>query len=113
MTTRTTTFRFYEELNDFLPRAHRKRDAVYRYTGMPSVKNAIEAQGVPHVEVDFVLVDGVSVGSGHLLRGDCGCWGSIRCIGMIGKTRISPRWRRRSGGACTGGEPITSTWRTS
>ena len=26
----TATFRFYEELNDFLPREQRKRDIVYR-----------------------------------------------------------------------------------
>jgi len=34
-----------------------------------SVKDAIESTGVPHTEVDLVLVDGVSVGFGHLLTG--------------------------------------------
>ena len=34
-----------------------------------SVKDAIESAGVPHTEVDLILVDGVSVGFGHLLTG--------------------------------------------
>jgi len=69
MNDRTATFRFYEELNDFLPLDRRKRDVAYRFRGTPSVKDAVEAQGPPHVEVDLILVDGVSVGFDHLLRG--------------------------------------------
>jgi uncharacterized protein with PIN domain len=61
-------FRFYAELNDFLPRERRGGDALYAFDGTPSVKDAIESQGVPHVEVDLILVDGVSVGFGHPLR---------------------------------------------
>ena len=34
-----------------------------------SVKDAIESTGVPHPEVDLILVDGVSVGFGHVLMG--------------------------------------------
>jgi hypothetical protein len=61
-------FRFYAELNDFLPRNSRGRDVGYAFRGAPTVKDAIEAQGVPHVEVDLILADGVSVGFGHLLH---------------------------------------------
>ena len=61
--------RFYEELNDFLPPARRKRSFVYRFRGTPAVKDAIEALGVPHTEVDLILVDGVSVRFSHRLRG--------------------------------------------
>jgi len=62
-------FRFYEELNDFLaPGVRRKSFAVEIDRGR-SVKDAIESSGVPHTEVDLVLVDGVSVGFGHVLRG--------------------------------------------
>jgi len=49
-------FRFYEELNDFLAPHRRKRAIVYRFRGSPSVKDAIEAQGVPHAEVDLIIV---------------------------------------------------------
>ena len=55
-------FRFYEELNDFLPQEMRKVTFTYEFTGNPSVKDAIEALGVPHVEVDLVVVNGESVG---------------------------------------------------
>jgi len=61
-------FRFYEELNDFLPPRRRKREFVYAYRGSPAVKDAIEALGVPHVEVDLILVDGRSVDFTHTLR---------------------------------------------
>lgn len=62
-------FRFYEELNDFLPSARRKRAFAWRFRGTPSVKDTIEAIGVPHTEVDLVLVDGRSVGFGEKLHG--------------------------------------------
>lgn len=62
-------FRFYEELNDFLATQRRKRAFSYRFRGTPAVKDAIEAVGVPHTEVDLILVDGVSVRFSHKLRG--------------------------------------------
>src|SRR3954468_23432056 len=63
------TFRFYEELNDFLAPALRKRDVAIPVDRARSVKDAIESAGVPHPEVDLILVDGRSVDFGHLLRG--------------------------------------------
>jgi uncharacterized protein with PIN domain len=61
------TFRFYAELNDFLPVDRRKVEIPYRFHVSPTVKDAIEALGVPHVEVDLILVNGVSVGFDHRL----------------------------------------------
>ena len=54
-------FRAYEELNDFLPEEDRKQWFVYRFNGSPSVKDAVEAAGIPHTEVDLILVNGESV----------------------------------------------------
>jgi len=65
----TAIFRFYEELNDFLPEPRRKRDFAVEIDRARSVKDAIESVGVPHPEVDLILVDGKSVGFDHLLRG--------------------------------------------
>ena len=62
-------FRFYEELNDFLPEERRKRDSTVEIDRARSVKDAIESLGVPHTEVELILVDGHSVGFEHLLRG--------------------------------------------
>ena len=63
------TLRFYEELNDFLPAELRKRDVAVPVDRSRSVKDAIESMGVPHTEVDLIVVDGKSVDFGHLLRG--------------------------------------------
>ena len=63
------TFRFYEELNDFLPEGLRKRDFEVEVDRARSVKDAIESVGVPHTEVDLIVVDGRSVDFAHLLRG--------------------------------------------
>ncbi len=66
---RRAEFRFYQELNDFLPLARRGHSFSFAFYGTPSVKDAVEAIGVPHPEVDLILVDGVSVVFGHLLEG--------------------------------------------
>jgi uncharacterized protein with PIN domain len=66
--TNRATFRFYEELNEFLSESMRKRPIVYTFFGHPSVKDAVEAQGVPHTEVDLILVNGISVDFNHALR---------------------------------------------
>ena len=63
------TFRFYEELNDFLPPERRRRAFTHAFDGTPSVKDQVEALGVPHTEVDLILVDGEPVGFERLLRG--------------------------------------------
>jgi uncharacterized protein with PIN domain len=55
------TFRFYEELNDFLPVNKKKVDFLHQFAGNPSVKDIIEAIGVPHLEIDLILVNGASV----------------------------------------------------
>jgi uncharacterized protein len=54
-------FRFYEELNEFLPLEKRKILFPHSFNGNPSVKDVIEALGVPHVEVDLILVNSLSV----------------------------------------------------
>ncbi len=64
----TATFRFYEELNDFLPRERRKLDISVTCAENATVKHQIEALGVPHTEVELILVNGVSVDFDHLLR---------------------------------------------
>lgn len=64
----TAQFRFYEELNDHLPRARRKCSFAHVFEGTPSVKHVIEALGVPHGEIDLILVDGKSVRFSHRLR---------------------------------------------
>src|SRR3981081_4201139 len=58
----TATFRFYEELNDFLPPVRRKRSFDSRCAQAATTKHMIEALGVPHTEVELILVNRESVG---------------------------------------------------
>jgi uncharacterized protein with PIN domain len=64
----TAEFRFYEELNDFLPSEQRKRTNLYRFSGHPGIKDPIEVFGVPHTEVDLITVNGQSVGFDYQLQ---------------------------------------------
>ncbi len=66
----SVTVRFYAELGDLLPAGCRGRTFARRLPpGGSSVKDLIEGAGVPHTEVDLILVDGESVGFEHVLRG--------------------------------------------
>ena len=66
---RQCEFRFYEELNDFLRPECRKRSFTHAFDGTPSVKDRVESLGIPHTEVDLILVDGRSVTFAHKLHG--------------------------------------------
>lgn len=68
MSHKVAVFRFYEELNDLLPSRRQKVSFEYEFDGSPSVKDAIEAIGVPHTGVDLIVVDGRSVGFDYQLR---------------------------------------------
>jgi len=59
-------------LNDFLPVALRQRAFTYpAYDGTQSVKHLIESIGVPHTEVEMILLNGRAVGFSTLVqRGD-------------------------------------------
>ncbi len=61
-------FRFYAELNDFLPRSRRFVDFAYAFDGRQSIKDMIEAIGVPHTEVDLILANGESVDFSYLVQ---------------------------------------------
>ncbi len=57
--------RFYEELNDFLPKEKKKTSFSCTFSGNPSVKDLIESLGIPHVEVDMILINGKSADFNH------------------------------------------------
>lgn len=68
MTTRykSVELRFFGNLVDFLPGG---RSIVERtFDVAPSIKDTIESSGVPHTEVDLILVDGEPVGWERPLR---------------------------------------------
>ncbi len=66
---KTVFFRFYEELNDFLPEEKRKKTFEHSFIGRVSVKDMIESIGIPHTEIDLILVNGSSVGFDYIVSG--------------------------------------------
>jgi len=61
-------FRFYAELNDHLPAEQRYRSVEKEFFVPPSVKALIEGFGVPHTEVELVLVNGESADFSRLIQ---------------------------------------------
>jgi uncharacterized protein with PIN domain len=62
------TFRFYAELNDFLPPAKRDRAFVEILQARASIKDKIESIGVPHPEVTSIVVNGRPVDFAHIVQ---------------------------------------------
>ncbi|HNW12717.1 MAG TPA: Mut7-C RNAse domain-containing protein [Candidatus Rifleibacterium sp.] len=56
------TIRFYEELNDFIRADLRKRPVEKTLAHATTMKDLIESFGVPHTEVDLIVVNGESSG---------------------------------------------------
>ena len=57
--------RFYAELRDFLAPAQRDGHVSHAFREPGSVKDVIESHGVPHTEVELILVNGRSVRFDH------------------------------------------------
>ena len=60
--------RFYEELNDFLPKDKKKKRFEHNFIDRTSVKDLIESLGVPHTEIDLILVNSKSVGFDYIIN---------------------------------------------
>ena len=88
----TATFRFYAELNDFLDRNKRQVAFSHSFFGRPSVKEVIEAIGVPHTEIDLILIDGVSsTFDDHLQGGErIAVYPVCESLELKGVTRLRP-----------------------
>ncbi len=61
-------FRFYAELNGFLPQGRRYKSFPILFTDRVSIKHALESLGVPHTEVDLILVNGESVDFSYIVQ---------------------------------------------
>jgi len=64
----TAFLRFYAELNDFLPADIRQIELTHVFEHQLSVKEMIGSLGVPHSEVDLILVEGQPVDFSYLVR---------------------------------------------
>ena len=57
----TAAFQFFDELNDFLPDNRKDVRFVIPFKEHETAKHMIESLGIPHTEVDVILVNGESV----------------------------------------------------
>ncbi len=62
------TFRYFGSLPELLKRRYREGPIVYRFREHPGVKDAIETMGIPHTEVDAILVNGHSINFNYQLQ---------------------------------------------
>lgn len=62
---KTITIRVYEELNDFLHYSRRKKAFSFSFTIKRTLKDIIESLGIPHTEIDLILVNGEPVSFGY------------------------------------------------
>jgi uncharacterized protein with PIN domain/sulfur carrier protein ThiS len=96
--TAQVTIRFYEELNDFLDPSRRKKPFNAPFHPGDTVKALIEALGVPHTEVDLILVNGESVPFNHRLHDGerVSVYPVFESIEIGGITRVRPSGLRRT-----------------
>ena len=62
------SFRFYASLNDFLPLEQNHIEFAHEFELSTSLKDMIEALGVPHTEIDLVLVNGTPSALTHIVH---------------------------------------------
>jgi uncharacterized protein with PIN domain len=62
--------RFYAELNDHLPPGQQYQTIERSILVPGSVKDLVESCGVPHTEVELIVVNGVSVEFSYIVRDD-------------------------------------------
>ena len=86
------TIRFYGGLNYFLPPQRKQIPFCQPFIGQPTVKELVESIGVPHTEVDLILIDGVSAGFDQQLRGGerISVYPAFRSIDVSAVTRVRP-----------------------
>jgi uncharacterized protein len=90
------SFRFYAELNDHLPPGQRYRTVERDFFLPASVKDMIESFGVPHNELDLVLVNGESSDFSRLVQnGDrVAVYPVFESLDITAELRLRPRTLR-------------------
>jgi uncharacterized protein len=84
-------FRFYAELNDHLPPDEQQKPVEKSFYVPSAVKDMIESFGVPHTEVELIIVNGTSADFSYLVRnGDY-----ISVYPMFESVDITPELRVR------------------
>lgn len=64
----SATFTFYDDLNFFLPRRHKHNPIIHLWDWKASIKDMIESLGVPHPEIDLLIVNETSVDLEYIVQ---------------------------------------------
>ncbi|MGI0486685.1 Mut7-C RNAse domain-containing protein [Pantanalinema rosaneae CENA516] len=85
-------FRFYGSLKDFLSPDRRQTTIVYQFKDAGSIKDAIESLGVPHPEVDLILVNGESIDFDYLVQANdrISVYPAFTALDVSTVTRVRP-----------------------
>lgn len=88
----TLEIRVYAELNDFLPPRSRFSTLRRPVRSHQTVKDIVEAAGIPHTEIDLLLANGESVGFAHHPRpGDrLAVYPVFESLDIAALTRVRP-----------------------
>jgi len=86
-------FRFYAELNAFLPPERRFAEFADGFPDGATVQDRIESIGVPHTAIALILVNGEPVDFAWPVRdGDrIGVYPAFEAFDISGLTRVRPR----------------------
>jgi hypothetical protein len=95
-------FRFYAELNELLPPTKRGSCFVHGLDPAASLKDVIEALGVPHTETGLIVINGESVDfSCPLNDGDrISVYPIFRSLDINPLTRVRPAFKGK-GASCS------------
>jgi uncharacterized protein with PIN domain len=61
-------FHFHDELNFFLPRRRKFTTIMHAFDWRGSIKDMIESLGVPHAEIELIVVNKESVGFSYIVQ---------------------------------------------
>ena len=88
----TAYFRFYAHLNHFLPNHQRKRRFAHPFNWRASIKDMIESLGIPHTEVELLLVNGNPVDFDYIVNPDdkVSVYPPFESIDISGLLSVSP-----------------------
>lgn len=89
-------FCFHDELNFFLPRKRKHTTIAHPFDWRGSIKDMIESLGVPHAEIELIVVNGRSVDFSYIVQRD----DQIHVFARFGALDIPDKVRLRPPLAC-------------
>lgn len=94
----TLHLRFYAELNDFLPAENRAIRFAKTFAPKTAIKDVIESLGVPHTEVDLILVNGQSVNFNYQIqdKDDVAVYPVFETLDIKNVTHLRPQPLRKT-----------------